>query len=491
MDELAALCAKIAAQWKTLATSRAGEEGSLDSAIGQKGSFGVYTSAINQWLVTLNALKSANKRRTASTLPIQQSLKHAFNGLLYALGSSGNGVQWLIDERGLTLHLALSESLVATLDRECLKERGLLVDAAKTELADQLTQIESGALAGDAIAARVAQLELSIEQVATAHDVTLTKKSEIEAITATLVETLNALIADTEKENKDSRQTISKDLVAIKAKAESVLADATGVIQEKLKAIATDVGNLNVQITSAKALTVEISNFHSTAQTVSSDALAAKEKAVADLARATNAMSEAEQKEMAARNALNAALQNVRRQGLSGAFFEKVVDVKEQHRREQWTFNLSLGWLALVGSVGLGLELWQGTPQGIEQWLMRLMRLLLLATPGVWIAWLAAKRLGALNRILSDYEFKSATALAFDSYRQEIESSGNAELGADLLRTAVATFGENPTRYYDSSKDDAVMPSEHFLDKFRRTTEKPKGVAVTQAISEPPATKSQ
>jgi len=167
---------------------------------------------------------------------------------------------------------------------------------------------------------------------------------------------------------------------------------------------------------------------------------------------------------------LTGALRNVRRQGLSGAFFEKAEEVRLQRAQEQKVFQQALLFLVTVGVLGLTIESLHGFPADLTQWVLRSFRTLVIAAPGIWIAWMSARRLSALNRMVSDYEYKSAAALAFESYRQEVEVSGNKALMEELLATAILTFGQNPTRYYEEVKDEAVMPSESLLEKFRWKT---------------------
>lgn len=88
------------------------------------------------------------------------------------------------------------------------------------------------------------------------------------------------------------------------------------------------------------------------------------------------------------------------------------------------------------------------------------------AAPGIWIAWITSKKLNALNRVFSDYEYKSAAALAYESYRQTVAEAGSDELKQQLLAFAIRSFGENPTHYYESVKNEASSPFESFLEKI-------------------------
>ena len=101
-----------------------------------------------------------------------------------------------------------------------------------------------------------------------------------------------------------------------------------------------------------------------------------------------------------------------------------------------------------------------------EEFLFRLVRMLSLAAPGIWIAWIASRKLSALNRVFSDYQYKSAAALAYESYRQTVAEAGSDELKQQLLAFAIHSFGENPTRYYDAAKNEAASPTDSWLDRI-------------------------
>lgn len=467
MNQIILLCADIKSQWQTLVTTRAGEGGQLDGAIGESNSFAHYTSAIQAWHTKLSTFSKLPKKRLLGTAQLRASLAHSFGAIKFALNHMNNGVQWMIDQRALSVLLVLAESQMDVLEREIQRERSVQVEAAKAELADNLDLISSSAVTARDFLQKSDDLKRT---ACTAHEMieaAIASKAALDKEYEVGIARIATLYADAEKENKDSRANLLKEIAQIKSKADQSFIDLNTLVKEKREAIAADTATLDSQILQAKELFVDISGFHSRALKVSTDATTAKDSADADIAKALGGLADAEKKQDAAKFALNAALQNVRRQGLSGAFFEKVVEVKSQRAAEQKQFQFALVYLATIGVLGLVLELTQGLPTSFDQWLIRFVRLVVLAAPGVWIAWLAAKRLEALNRVLSDYEYKSATALAFESYRQEIETSGNSDLKEELLRRAIITFGENPTRYYDSSKDVSVMPVESLLERAK------------------------
>ncbi len=86
---------------------------------------------------------------------------------------------------------------------------------------------------------------------------------------------------------------------------------------------------------------------------------------------------------------------------------------------------------------------------------------ILIAGPGVWFTWFAAKQYGFTMRLIEDYAFKEASALAFDGFKREM---GEDEEMLKLLReTAIKNFGASPTRML--SKSDPSSPVHELVDK--------------------------
>lgn len=86
---------------------------------------------------------------------------------------------------------------------------------------------------------------------------------------------------------------------------------------------------------------------------------------------------------------------------------------------------------------------------------------LMLTGPAIWFAWFAAKQYGHTLRLIEDYAFKEAAALAFVGYRREM---GDDDEMLKLLReTAIKNFGASPVRLL--AKDDAASPMHELVDK--------------------------
>lgn len=119
-----------------------------------------------------------------------------------------------------------------------------------------------------------------------------------------------------------------------------------------------------------------------------------------------------------------------------------------------------------MGVLALLVELMYGGPKTVDEFSFRLVRMLSIAAPGIWIAWLASRKLGALQRVFSDYQYKSAAALAYESYRQAVDKAESTELKQQLLAFAIHSFGVNPTQYYDFAKNEASSPMEAWIEKI-------------------------
>lgn len=98
--------------------------------------------------------------------------------------------------------------------------------------------------------------------------------------------------------------------------------------------------------------------------------------------------------------------------------------------------------------------------------IVALLRRAALAAPMIWMGWYAAKQVGRLNRVQEDYEYKAATALAFESYKKEVADIEDNDLMRDLLKKTIDNFGDNPVRLYEHASKDSATPSEDLLKKL-------------------------
>ncbi len=448
INKLVTRATAVQSLWAGVVSSRIGEQPQLDTVLGSQDSFGVVSRSIELWITQLRAAGNAPKKRLAKLRPQIDCIYNSLSALKYALDHAGNGVQWMIDQRSLVSLYLMTHAQIAALRVELQRDLASEADSAASNLGKDLDLVAKGA-----------DLVKQFQDRAGLVDETV---SNVQEQATKIVEQASGVQKAAESALDDIEKHTAQSLEA----AEKFAGHVGSHSEEADEALS----ELTAKVLAGKERISELDAFQVKAMAASAETATALERAESQKNQTAAAFNDATEKLEQSRKALNAALQNVRRQGLSGAFFEKVVEVAEQRKSEQGRFEKALLYLAMIGVLGFIIEISLGLPTTIEQWLIRLVRLVVLAAPGIWIAWLAAKRLEALNRILSDYEYKSAAALAFESYRQEIEASGgNSDLKEELLRRAIGTFGENPTRFYDSSKDVAVMPAESIIDKFRST----------------------
>jgi hypothetical protein len=118
--------------------------------------------------------------------------------------------------------------------------------------------------------------------------------------------------------------------------------------------------------------------------------------------------------------------------------------------RKWWLFGFFVALiyiaLALAGVAGrwIGIE----PPVGQEYW-VRILYHIPLASPGIWFGWFAARSAGLSARIQQDYAYKVATAQAFEAHKKEVHSPESGDLMARLLDVTIRNFGDNPIRLYE------------------------------------------
>lgn len=156
------------------------------------------------------------------------------------------------------------------------------------------------------------------------------------------------------------------------------------------------------------------------------------------------------------------ALRAARNQGLSGSFQDRSDSLQSERTRWILTFvgaSLVLALLAILLAVDLATFTY-------EQVTVHILRKIALAAPFVWIGWYAARQAGRVAKVQEDYEYKAASALAFQSYREETTLGADPELTKMLLAHAIETFGQNPVRLYDGEQEDHTTPLQEAISKL-------------------------
>lgn len=190
--------------------------------------------------------------------------------------------------------------------------------------------------------------------------------------------------------------------------------------------------------------------------------IAADTREAALEARASDLSDQIKTTQSAAETALHSvqeALRAVRSQGLAQAFQARSDTLRAERRL--WTI-LFVGAIAIltVVSITFSIELSRLTYETLA---VSMLRKIAVAGPAVWLGWYSAKQVGRVARVQEDYEYKAASALAFQSYKEETMLGGDTDLLKQLLKNAITTFGENPVRLYGELHADTVTPVEAAL----------------------------
>lgn len=77
--------------------------------------------------------------------------------------------------------------------------------------------------------------------------------------------------------------------------------------------------------------------------------------------------------------------------------------------------------------------------------------LFLLAAP-IWLAWIAAKRISYLFRLIEDYEFKAAISSSYEGYRREAARFADKNFTERILDSALTRFDEPPLRFVEKNE---------------------------------------
>lgn len=145
--------------------------------------------------------------------------------------------------------------------------------------------------------------------------------------------------------------------------------------------------------------------------------------------------------------------------GLAKAFSKKANTLKCSSRF--WVFGLL---------VALGLAVWIGFCRmtsifemiqrpGLDSslvWANIWMSFVLLAAPS-WFAWIAAKRVSHLFRLIEDYEFKAAVSMSYEGYAREAAKYEETDFAERVLRSALTRFDEPPLRFVEPKDDGHPM----------------------------------
>ncbi len=157
---------------------------------------------------------------------------------------------------------------------------------------------------------------------------------------------------------------------------------------------------------------------------------------------------------------LNKSQADLNKHGMAGAFAAAARKFTIQRVIFGFGFFLALGGIACIG---ISSEAALGSIGENFAFVGALGK----AAPFVWLGWFSVRQLGQMTRVQQDYEFKTATALAFEAHKKEIIENDEAdrELTKHFLKAVISNFGDNPVRLLPNSKNEYGHPIEELITK--------------------------
>jgi hypothetical protein len=423
-------------KWQSnIVVGRAPDEAILKAHLGQGTSFLMVSSQIDNWSAQVDKVAGP---RVSKGLPktLVQSTLRALSILNRSVAQAANGLEWMFQNTGFGPALVLTEHFISELVKDGSKEQAQILDAAQARLSVDLKSLQDGGDIAKQFEEKWPNLQEQMNQIEASNDSIVEKVDEVSASATAAKSAIQDRAKDAVEEISAERKSVDE--------ARAKFADALTEAQSSMK---------------------ESDDLKAAAEKLVADISKQSQDAAKGLIDANEALTKATAQQIATHDRLTLALRDAQMEGLAGSFTRMTEKTETSIQREQHRFDQSLTYLASIGLLALLVELTYGFPKTVEEFLFRLVRMLSLAAPGIWIAWIASRKLSALNRVFSDYQYKSAAALAYESYRQTVAEAGSDELKQQLLAFAIHSFGENPTRYYDAAKNEAASPADSWLDR--------------------------
>ena len=151
---------------------------------------------------------------------------------------------------------------------------------------------------------------------------------------------------------------------------------------------------------------------------------------------------------------------DLNKQGMAGAFSSAA----KAFNKQRMLFGFGF-FIALVAIVCIGISSRDAYNSIGESYAF--IGALAKTAPFVWLGWFCVRQLGQMTRVQQDYEFKKATALAFEAHKKEVVEADEAdkELTKQFLKVVVANFGDNPVRLLPNSSNEHGHPIEELIAK--------------------------
>lgn len=231
--------------------------------------------------------------------------------------------------------------------------------------------------------------------------------------------------------------------------------EALGSISEVHKSLATLADEASTSAEAIKGLETESKAAKDAIDQLRAAALEQEDSLAKRLDAANKAVVATDAQAKAALDSVRQALKQVRDQGLAAAFQRRSRNLIIERLLWGSIFIASIAALVFL-AIQFSVDLTELT---YERLTVNLLRRLGLAAPAIWLGWYAATQLGRVSRVQEDYEYKTASALAYQSYKEEIGGLKNDVLLEKLADIAISNFGENPVRLYGKGQhEEAVTP---------------------------------
>lgn len=381
-----------------------------------------------EWDRALSAAASKTKAPGAEDKALESIVCYSIGQLMLSVSPGlSNGFQWLIQSSSFMAKLAeLNTAITPILDSR-FKLRKAVVEIAKTDLIDDMVRVEVAAPLADKLVAQQAIITEQAEEVSDALADAQAAKLQTEANAASVAEHLSKI------------KELSEDAATAKTEYDETIEEvneALAAANKVLLALEKSQTDANTRIdTGAKKIAVATEKL---------------DKAIAD----------------------------INRQGLAGAY--QISAEKMSVERYLWLLAFILALIYIVLAVSGAIEKFLGVdiPESQTYW-DRLLHLIPLASPGIWLGWFSARSAGLTARIQQDYAYKVATAQAYEAHKKEALLAANEALSDQLLEATIRNFGDNPIRLYDGkgieghpleSLKSLFADKDHF-DKFLKVLE--------------------
>lgn len=353
-----------------------------------------FDALFNDWESALAIAASRTKVVSAGDKAIEAIIRHYILQLNNIVSpTTSNGFQWLIQSAFAQRVAELGAALNPLLDTR-FRTRRAVIGALQSDVNDNLVKVENAAPLADTLMKQQATIVHQAEDIAEA--LLQSKSSEQEIATAREaankhLEGINQVVEDTKVSKAEYDEAISGAKKTLE-EAEFIL----GTIKQDRSAADNQIVESNKRLEEA---TKKIA------------------KAIVDL----------------------------NRQGLAGAFDKSANKLGWERIAWLVAFAGAIGYLVCV------LLNFHSTSDPQTPLWQRMLHLIPILAPGIWLGWFAAKNASLTGRIQQDYSYKVAMAQSFEAYKKEVEAIGDKALEKQLLETAIRNFGDNPIRIYDGT----------------------------------------